>query len=204
MVGGLCLFLSWTSCAYSQTQSHYKIGQLFEAKTKKGIQLDALHPKLIEADVIYIGEAHDNPSHKQAALKILTILLEAGRKPVLAMEMFGWDGQPALDRYRKGQIDSEEQFLKEVAWEKNWGGEFKDYRPLVDFSKEHHIPLYALNPPKDLVRLVRSKGLVEALKDPSMKQWGIPGEHFAGRSRIPAGFIPANYGLPPWISRRGV
>jgi uncharacterized iron-regulated protein len=173
LLGSVCLLLAWTSCAYSQAQFTYTIGQLFEAKTKQIIQLDELKPKLIEADVIYLGEEHYTPSHIEATLKIMNVLLQAGRQPVLAMEMFGWDGQTALDRYGSGQINSEEQFLKEAVWEKNWGGEFKNYRPLVAFSKEHHIPLYALNPPRDLIGLVRSKGLTEALKDPSMRQWGI-------------------------------
>jgi len=173
ILGSVYLLLAWVSCAYSQGQFNYTIGQLVETKTKQIIPLDELKPKLTEADVIYLGEEHYTPSHIEAAMKILNVLLEAGRKPVLAMEMFGWDGQAALDRYGNGQINSEEQFLKEAVWEKNWGGEFKDYRPLVVFSKEHHISLYALNPPRNLVRLVASKGFSQAIRDPSMSQWGI-------------------------------
>jgi uncharacterized iron-regulated protein len=172
--GSVYLLLAWTSCAYSQEQGPYEVDQLIEVKTKQIVTLEKLRPQLIEAEVIYLGEEHYTPSHIEAALKIMNLLLEAGRKPALAMEMFGWDGQKALDRYLKGQIQSEEEFLKKAVWEKNWGGEFKDYKPLVDFSKKHHTPLYALNPPKDLVRLVSSKGLSEALKDPSMSQWDIP------------------------------
>ena len=178
MLGSIGLLLVWTSCTYSQSQINYTAGQLFEVKTKHIIQLDELTPKLMEAEVIYLGEEHYTPSHIEAALKILSMLLENGRKPVLAMEMFGWDGQSALDRYNKGHIHSEEQFLKEAVWEKNWGGDFKDYKPLVAFSKEHDIPLYALNPPRHLVRLVSSQGLAQALKDPSMSQWDIP-EHIS-------------------------
>ncbi len=178
MLAGMSLLLAWTSCANSQEQSNYAVGQLFEVKTKKSIELDKLKPQLIGADVIYLGEEHYTPSHINAALKILNVLLDAGKRPVLAMEMFGWDGQAALDHYLKDQIHSEERFLNEAAWEKNWGGDFKDYRPLVNFAKNHHIPLYALNPPKYLVRLVRSKGLTEALRDPSMRQWDIP-EHIS-------------------------
>ena len=174
MLGSVILLLIWTSCGYSQSQFNYTTGQLFEVKTKHIIRVDALTPKLIDADVIYLGEEHYTPSHIEAALKILHVLLEAGRKPVLAMEMFYWDGQAALDRLGSGQITTEEQFLEETDWKNNWRGDFKDYKPLVTFSKENHIPLYALNPPRDLVHLVRSKGLTEALKDPSMRQWGIP------------------------------
>ena len=47
------------------------------SKTKQTIQLDGLTPKLIEADVIYLGEEHYTPSHIEAALKILRMLCVA-------------------------------------------------------------------------------------------------------------------------------
>ena len=174
LVGSVYFLLAGVSCAWSQTHSNYTIGQVFDVGTKQLIALEALKPKLLEAEVIYLGEEHHTPSHIDTALKVLDMLLSAGRKPALAMEMFRWDGQPALDRFGTDQITSEAQLLQEAAWEKNWGGDFKDYQPLVAFSKQHHIPVYALTPPRALVRLVVSKGLNEALGDPSMTQWGIP------------------------------
>lgn len=167
------LLLGGVSCAWSQNQPSPKIGQLFDVKSKQVVTLEDLNPRLLAADVIYIGEEHYTPSHIEAALKVMDSLVTAGRKPALAMEMFGWDGQAALERYGRGQIKSEEQFLQEASWEKNWGGEFKDYRPLVTYSKQHHVPIYALNPPRDLVRLVASKGFTDAVRDPSMSQWGV-------------------------------
>ena len=171
--GVLYLLFAGVTCAWSQGPTTYTIGQLFDVKTQHLISPEELKPKLVEADVIYIGEEHYTPSHIQAALQIMDTLLTEGRKPVLAMEMFAWDGQPALDHFVSGQIPTEEQFLQEVGWEKNWGGEFKDYKPLVTFSKQHSLSLYALNPPRNLVRLVASQGLAQALKDPSMDQWNI-------------------------------
>ena len=61
-------------------------------------------------DVIYLGEEHHNRSHIDAALTVLRSLMSQGRRPWLAMEMFGWDGQPALARYLRSEesIRSEE------------------------------------------------------------------------------------------------
>lgn len=174
ILAGFPLLLAWTACSWSHSQLPYKPGQIFDAKTKQVISFEQLKTQILNAEVVYIGEAHYTPSHIQAALTVLNMLVKEGRKPSLAMEMFGWDGQKALDGYVNNEYDSEEQFLQDARWKKNWGGEYNDYRPLPTFSREHRLPLYALNPPKQLVRLVASKGLIEALKDPSMNQWGIP------------------------------
>ena len=161
------------ACAGTQDHPHLKIGQLFDVKTGQVIPFESLKPRLLNADVIYIGEEHYTPSHIEAALTIMNVLLAGNRQPALAMEMFSWDGQAALDRYRRGEISTKEQFLQESAWEKNWGGDFKDYEPLITFANNHQLNVYALNPPRPLVRLVASKGLTEALQDPSMDEWNV-------------------------------
>ena len=173
MLGILYLLTLGVACAGTQEHDTLKIGQLFEVKTGQVISFESLKPRLLDTDVIYIGEEHYTPSHIEAALTIMKVLLAENRKPALAMEMFSWDGQAALDRYRRGEFSTTEQFLQESAWEKNWGGDFKDYEPLITFAKNHHLNVYALNPPRPLVRLVASKGLAEALQDPAMNEWNI-------------------------------
>ena len=80
-------------------------------------------------DVIYLGEEHHNRSHIDAALTVLRSLMSQGRRPWLAMEMFGWDGQPALARYLRSEESIRSEFLEQVAWKQNWGGAFEDYEP---------------------------------------------------------------------------
>jgi uncharacterized iron-regulated protein len=92
------------------------------------------------------------------------------------MEMFGWDGQAALDQYVSGLEISRQEFLEDVRWRQNWGGLFEDYEPLVRLAKEHHWTLDAMNPPKPLVRIVAKNGLAQAESDPMMAQWGMKDE----------------------------
>ena len=137
---------------------------------------DDLKPVLLGVDVIYLGEEHYTPSHIQAALTIMDTLVASEKKAALALEMFSWDGQSALGRYGRDEITSQEQFLQESNWEKNWGGNYQDYEPLISFAKTHHLSVFGLNPPRSLVRLVASKGLEEARLNPTMKQWGMDHE----------------------------
>ena len=153
-------------------------GQIWEVKSHRAITFDELAAALASRQVIYLGEEHHNHSHVEAALTILRTLIAQSRRPVLALEMFGWDGQAALDRYVSGQDGISERFLKESRWEQNWGGSFDDYEPLVAFAKAHHLSVLALNPPKPLVRLVARQGLAQALTDPAMGEWGMKDEQY--------------------------
>jgi uncharacterized iron-regulated protein len=92
------------------------------------------------------------------------------------MEMFGWDGQAALDQYIFGSEVNRREFLEAVRWQQNWGGSYEDYEPLVRLAKEHHWAVDAMNPPKPLVRIVAKNGLAQAESDPMMAQWGMKDE----------------------------
>jgi uncharacterized iron-regulated protein len=92
------------------------------------------------------------------------------------MEMFGWDGQPAIDRYVSGQESDRSVFIEQSRWVQNWGGPFEDYEPLVQFAKDRQLSLVAMNPPKSLVKMVMKKGLAAARSDPEMTQWSMRDE----------------------------
>jgi uncharacterized iron-regulated protein len=142
------------------------------------VKVDKWIETLSGYDIVYLGEEHHNPFHIEAALKILRSLADRGLRPVLALEMFGWDGQAALDRY-VAPDDSDvnrQEFLAEARWTQNWGGSFDDYAPLLDFARAHRLMVRALNPPKPFIRGVVKKGLAGARSDPEWNYWGMAAE----------------------------
>jgi uncharacterized iron-regulated protein len=157
----------------------FQVGQIWEVKTGRPITFEDLTVRLSTLDVVYLGEEHHNQWHVAAALKALNALLSHGRHPVLAMEMFGWDGQAALDRYLAATDQSRGQFLKDVHWEQMWGGPFEDYEPLIALAKTQVLSVVAINPPRSLVRLVAQQGLARALTDQAMVDWGMKDETLA-------------------------
>src|SRR5213593_1883665 len=153
--------------------------QMLDPKAGRIVGFEDLMADLLTADVIYIGEEHSHRSHIETALRILQALIDRNRKPALGLEMFGWDGQAALDHYLAEPDMASEQFLQEAHWKENWGGAYTDYAPLIDFARFHHLPVLALNPPKPLVRRVAKEGLLRALKDPEMLHWQMREEVLA-------------------------
>jgi len=174
-VGLVCGALaSTTACAAVHAPGDYRVGQIIELKQNATLSDAEFRSILQSVDVIYIGEAHYTPSHVAAAVQVLQIVLSGGRTPILGMEMFSWDGQAGLDRYLKGEVISTEDFLAESQWKNNWGGNYEDYSPLVDFAKTHGVKLLGLNPPRPLVRKVAKEGLAAIGKDPAVQRWTIP------------------------------
>jgi uncharacterized iron-regulated protein len=150
--------------------------QIIDTATEQPVPLDQWISLLLQQDIIYLGEEHHNRFHIDAALTVLRRLKAEGRTPALGMEMFGWDGQVALDQYLFGSDLSRQDFLQAVKWQQNWGGPYEDYEPLVRMAKEQHWTVDAMNPPKPLVRIVAKSGLAQAESDPIMAQWGMKGE----------------------------
>ena len=181
-----CLLLALVACAGSgvsasaspaaaETSALHE-GQIIDTMTGQPVSVEQLMKSLRQQEVVYFGEEHHNRFHIDSALSLLNRLSAEGRHPVVAMEMFGWDGQPVLDRYVGGNDLSRQEFLVQVAWPQTWGGPFENYEPLVAYAKSAHLPLAALNPPKSLVRLVARKGLSQARQDAEWTRWRMQEE----------------------------
>ncbi len=131
--------------------------------------------------VIFIGESHDQMEHHEIQAKILKDLRIRGKDVAIGMEMFQRSQQPILDRWSMG-LYTEEEFLREVQWEKTWGMDYRLYKPILDEAKNHHLKVLGLNINRDLVRRVAQQGFKklsykEKAELPEMGQ--IEKEHLA-------------------------
>lgn len=77
-----------------------------------------------------------------------------GNKLALSMEMFEADNQGKLDSFLANSL-SEEDFL---ATSRPWPNYRTDYAPLVNFAKEHKMPIVAANVPRFLAAHVAKNG----------------------------------------------
>jgi uncharacterized iron-regulated protein len=167
---------SVSSIPFTTTSTDFRAGQIIDTTNAQPITLQAFMSRLLEQDVIYLGEEHHNRYHIDAASSVLNHLVQAGRRPIIAMEMFGWESQPLLDGYVQGDDLTRQDFLNQVGWTQNWGGPFEGYEPLVAFAKVQRLRLVGLNPPKSLVRLVAKKGLEQARLEADWARWGMQQE----------------------------
>jgi uncharacterized iron-regulated protein len=164
--------------AERQAPPKFQEWQILETITSQQLSFEEFALRLAAADIVYLGEEHHNGSHIEAAIKLLGMLQQQKRLPILGLEMFSWDGQAALDRYLSDSTLTKEEFLRDSRWQENWGGVYEDYEPLVELARRDHLPVIALNPPRPLVRKVAKEGLRPATIDAEMGRWGMRGEMF--------------------------
>jgi uncharacterized iron-regulated protein len=176
LLGFLILFSSHSSAVEELPSRRFDVWQVLDVKSGQTIPFERWITALSSQDVIYLGEEHRNQWHIEAALKVLRAILDNGRRPILAMEMFGWDGQAALNQYGTNSESARDRFLKDVHWDQNWGGAFEDYEPLATFARSNQVPLLALNPPRPLVRKIATQGWKKAIDNSEMVTWGMRDE----------------------------
>ncbi|NCJ07688.1 iron-regulated protein [Synechococcales cyanobacterium C] len=121
------------------------------------IDTQQLQP-LLEADIIYLGERHDNPQDHALQLDILRALQAQNPNLAIAMEMFQRPFQPVIDQYLAGEI-SETDLVIHTEYEHRWGFPWEFYAPVLRFALAHNLPVLAVNAPSEAVRQVARHGL---------------------------------------------
>jgi len=140
---------------------------IFNAKSEK-ISLKEFKEKIGSADIVYVGETHNQINDHLAQLEVLKILSnDKGNKIVVGFEMLNVTLQPILDDYISRKI-SEKTFLKKVIWKKEWGFDFNLYKPIFDYIRKKRLKALALNIPKKIVSQIARKGL-EGLNEEEKK-----------------------------------
>jgi len=131
-------------------------------RTSRAVDFDGMVEDLAQADIVYVGEIHDDPEHHRLQLRILEQLYARGRLHAIGMEMFQRPFQDALDAYTiHGTLD-EQGLLARTRWAERWGYDYALYRPILEFARDKRLPVLALSAPKEVVDTVREGGL-EAL-----------------------------------------
>ncbi len=128
--------------------------QLFN-KDGKQVKYSKMIKALSKADVVFIGELHNNPISHWMELEITKDLAEINTAGLtLGAEMFESDNQLIIDEYLQALI-SEKKFEAEVRKWPNYG---TDYKPLMSFAKDNKHKFIATNIPRRYASIVFGKG----------------------------------------------
>jgi uncharacterized iron-regulated protein len=106
------------------------------------------------ADIILVGEWHAHPGVHLMQAQLLAQLYNQNQNIALSMEQFSRNNQLVLDQYLAGEI-GEQPLIKNA---NAWPNYRSDYRPLVEFAKQHDLDVIAANAPKSIVRCIGQHG----------------------------------------------
>ncbi|HEX8069005.1 MAG TPA: ChaN family lipoprotein [Pyrinomonadaceae bacterium] len=167
-LAALLALLALPARAPSQEVSAVTNYRVFDASGKPAT-IEQVLDAAAASEVVYVGEIHNDATAHQLELQLLQGAFarlarggaqgHATRPLVLSLEMFERDVQLVLDEYLAGLIQ-EKHFR---AASRPWNNYETDYRPLVEFAREHQLPVVAANAPERYVNRVGRLGR-DALK----------------------------------------
>ena len=133
--------------------------RVYDTSKRAFADFESMLADVAAADIVLIGEQHDDPNTHRLEAAVLQGLLRRGRAVTVSLEMFERDVQAEVDDYLAGR-KSEEQFL---AASRPWPRYATDYKPLVEMARAHGWGVIASNVPRKYASLV-AKGGLDALK----------------------------------------
>ena len=136
--------------------------RIVESRTGGAMSLPSLASALVDQDVVFLAEEHDNEMAHQTHLALVKELHEQGADVVISLEMFERDVQDELMMYLLDFID-EREFLS-VA--RPWPKYEEHYRPLVEYAKAEGLMVLAANAPRPLAQQVSAEGLASVAGHP--------------------------------------
>ncbi|MEO8501202.1 MAG: ChaN family lipoprotein [Vicinamibacteria bacterium] len=142
-----------------------------DAATGEVITPKELAARLASVRVVFVGESHTSMEYHNVQRRLIEELVAAGRKVQVGLEMYPYTEQAWLDKWSAGEL-TEDAFLKDSRWYKNWGYHWLYYRDIFMFAQKNKIRMFGVNTPREVVAAVRKKGFAnltpeEAARIPS-------------------------------------
>lgn len=119
-------------------------GELLDLGLGRTVTPQELAERLRGVRLLFLGEHHDEPGSHDFQRRTLLTLLEQGRRPVVALEMFPPEANPALAEWTAGELD-ERAFVARADWYNHWGFPWRTYRPLFALFREHGLEVRGIN-----------------------------------------------------------
>jgi uncharacterized iron-regulated protein len=117
-----------------------------------------LAARLDGAQIVFVGESHTDMEFHRVQLRLLEELHRRGRTVLVGLEMYPVPEQKWLDRWHSDRRLTEERFLTESRWYRNWGYHWDYYRDIFRFARDRGVRMFAVNLPRAAITTVRMKG----------------------------------------------
>ncbi len=139
-----------------------------------------------KADVVYVGETHDDPADHRYELELIRGLLKRKMKIAIGWEMFDLTQQGAIDAWAAHAI-SLKAMLEKTGFQKHWGIYSPVYEQILQIAENAKVTNLALNASSELARkIARGESLTER-----------------ERAMIPTGFVATEQGYRNFVTMMG-
>jgi uncharacterized iron-regulated protein len=154
----LIVLAGWATVAAQappiSVSSAYVPQRVYDTRRGSFSDFEMMAADLARADVVLIGEQHDDSNSHRLELAVLEGLARRQVPVTLSLEMFERDVQASVTDYVSGS-SVEDDFLKAS---RPWPRYATDYRPLVEFARSRNWPVVAANVPRRIAADVAKTG----------------------------------------------
>jgi uncharacterized iron-regulated protein len=130
-------------------------GEITRLSDRQAVSFSQMIDDAGGSDVVLVAEAHDNAKDHAMQLDVIRSLRAKKAPLAIGLEMFQSDYQKQLDEWTAGRIT--EEIFKSIYF-RNWTYDWSLYRDIFIFARDNHIPMIALNVPKEIVSKVARQG----------------------------------------------
>jgi len=145
-----------------------------------------------KSDIVYVGDYHALPSAQAFETRLLRELTSRNPSLALCLEMIYGHQQRFLDRFMSGSMP-EEEFLRRIRYDLEWGYDWQSFRPLFEVAREYSLQVFGIDcEPRNGFRYIRKRDAYAASriadiveKHPGTRLMVIVGESHLGRNHLP-------------------
>lgn len=144
------------ACVSTPSDNTYAIERI--SYQGASLRFDQMIEQLLENSAVLIGEQHTRMDHHLTQLAILKAMHQRHPNLAVGVEWFQQPFQPVLDAFIAGRIN-EVEMLRQTEYYERWRYDYRLYRPIMAYARQHRIPVIALNAPVELTSQIGEQGL---------------------------------------------
>ena len=139
------------------------VGTVLAGRTGRPVAFERMIDEMMAARIVHVGETHNSMPMHEIEFQVIRALYDRDKSLAIGLEMVPVTLQEALNKWTAG-ILTKDEFLREIRWYVTWNFNFGYYEKIFDFAREHRLPIYALNAPREVINKIRMRGW-DALTD---------------------------------------
>jgi uncharacterized iron-regulated protein len=135
---------------------------VFRVSDRKTISYQQMIDDLKKANLLFVGETHNNELHHRLQFDIIKALYNSKTAIAVGFEMFTADSQNDLDSWVAGRIASDD-FVK--IYYRNWNFPWSFYSDILFYVRDNKITALGLNVPPEISQKVARAGFSSLTKE---------------------------------------
>jgi uncharacterized iron-regulated protein len=159
----------WSAELY---RDHPLVGAHWSSHEERALPAPEAIDRLAAADVVILGEIHDNPDHHRLQARMLQAIVDRGRRPAVVFEMIPHDLQDTLDAHLRDSPGDADGLGRAVGWEERGWPDWSMYQPIADVALRNHLAIRAGGLSQDLQRQLSREG-ADALDRQDRQRLGL-------------------------------